>query len=117
MTDGRAYEAAAADHLRGAGLAEVARNVRCRHGEIDLVMRDGRVVVFAEVRYRRHAEFGGAAGSVDARKQARLAAAARWYLSQYPALAREACRFDVVAVTGEAPYRIDWLRDAFQPES
>jgi putative endonuclease len=117
VSDGSAYESAAAAHLRGAGLAEVARNVRCRHGEIDLVMRDGRVVVFAEVRYRRRAEFGGAAGSVDGRKQARLAAAARWYLAQHPALAREACRFDVIAITGDAPYRIDWLRDAFQPES
>lgn len=117
MSDGSAYESAAASHLRAAGLAVVARNVRCRHGEIDLILRDGRVVVFAEVRYRRHASFGGGAGSVDARKQARLVAAARWYLGQYPALATEPCRFDVVAIAGDAPYRIDWLRDAFQPET
>jgi putative endonuclease len=114
---GAAHEAAALAMLREAGLALLARNVRCRVGEIDLVLRDGRTTVFCEVRYRRSSAHGGALASVDYRKQARLTRAARWYLARHPALAREACRFDVVAIEGLAPYRVEWLRDAFQPDN
>lgn len=114
---GAAHEAAALAMLQDAGLRLLARNVRCRVGEIDLVLREGRTTVFCEVRYRRSASHGGAAASVDARKQNRLTNAARWYLSRHPALAREPCRFDVVAIEGAAPYRVDWLRDAFQPDN
>ena len=81
------------------------------------LVADGRTTVFCEVRYRRSGSHGGAAASVDARKQIRLTNAARWYLSRHPALAREPCRFDVVAIEGAAPYRVDWLRDAFQPDN
>lgn len=114
---GAAHEAAALAMLRARGLQLLARNVRCRLGEIDLVLRDGRTTVFCEVRYRRGSGHGGAAASVDARKQMRLANAARWYLGRNPALAREPCRFDVVAIEGAPPYRVDWLRDAFQPDN
>lgn len=114
---GAAHEAAALEMLRAQGLRLLARNVRCRLGEIDLVLRDGLATVFCEVRYRRGNSRGGAAASVDAGKQARLTAAARWYLARNPALARGPCRFDVVAIEGAAPYRVAWLRDAFQPDN
>ena len=96
--------------LRAQGLALVARNYRCRHGEIDLVMRQGGTLVFVEVRRRSGTGFGGAAASVDLRKQKRLIAAARHYLA---GLGGEPppCRFDVVAIEGAgAP---QWLPDAF----
>lgn len=111
---GAAHEDAAARHLERAGLSVLARNVTCRVGEIDIVLRDRELLVFAEVRYRRDADFGSAFESVDARKQRRLVAAARWYLGANPQLAETPCRFDVIAVTGAAPYRIEWLRDAFR---
>jgi putative endonuclease len=110
---GTAHEQAAATHLRTHGLTIVARNFACRFGEIDLVCRDGDTTVFVEVRYRSHAEFGGAVGSVDEHKQRRIVRAARWYLAQNPAAARSPCRFDVVAVTGAPPHGVAWLRDAF----
>ncbi len=95
--------------LRAQGLELVTRNYRCRHGEIDLVMQDGASLVFVEVRRRGRTDFGGAAASVDARKQRRLIATARHYLAgrgEPPP-----CRFDVVAIEGDgAP---QWLRDAF----
>ena len=56
--DGRSAEALAADHLRANGLAIVGRNVRSRHGEIDLVARDGATLVFVEVRLRRSGSHG-----------------------------------------------------------
>jgi len=105
---GKAEEAAArllSDH----GLAIVARNYRTRLGEIDLIARDGETLVFVEVRLRSSERFGGAAQSIDSRKRARIAAAARQFLARLP---REpACRFDVVTLDGGAPH---WLRGAFE---
>ena len=63
--------------LQRAGLRILARNWRCRHGEIDLVAEEGGTLVFAEVRLRRNPRFGGAAESVTAHKPTRLLPAAR----------------------------------------
>jgi putative endonuclease len=112
---GHAVESLAERHLVESGLRPVARNVSCRMGEIDLVMRDGDALVFVEVRYRAAAGFGGAAASVTHAKRARLVAAARWYLMRNPRLANAPCRFDVVAVEGSGEARtLEWLRDAFR---
>ena len=99
--------------LEGRGLRLVARNYRCRWGEIDLVMRDGAHLVFVEVRYRRSTAFGSGADTVTPDKQARLIAAARHYLQRL-AGREPPCRFDVLAITGSVRPRIDWIRDAFQ---
>lgn len=111
---GAHWEQAAQRELERAGLRLRASNVRYRFGELDLVMDDDEVLVFVEVRYRQGNQFGGGAGSVDARKRARLARAAAAYLAGAPALARRTCRFDVVSVQGppEAPH-FDWIRNAF----
>ncbi len=106
---GSAAEARAARYLAERGLAIVARNWRTRLGEIDLVARDGATLVFVEVRLRNDARFGGAAASVDARKRARIEAAARQYLAR---LRHEPpCRFDVVSVEDG---RVEWLQGAFE---
>jgi putative endonuclease len=104
-------EARAERYLGERGLVAVARNVRYRGGEIDLVMRDGAEWVFVEVRARRDARFGGAAASVDARKRRRIALAAQLFLlGRFGQRAWPACRFDVVAFeAGEA----HWIRAAF----
>jgi putative endonuclease len=99
-----------AELLRRAGLRVLARNWRCRHGEIDLVAEEGGTLVFAEVRYRSDARFGGAAESVTAAKQARLVAAARLYLMRRP---QADCRFDVLLLDSLEASRIQWIRNAF----
>lgn len=115
---GRAIEEDAEAHLVAAGLRAVARNVTCRMGELDLVMRDGAALVFVEVRFRRGTSHGGAAASVTHAKRARLVAAARWYLMRNPHLGNVPCRFDVVAVDGDGDARkLEWLRDAFRIDS
>jgi putative endonuclease len=107
---GERAEQAAAGFLQRKGLALIAANYRCRWGEIDLVLRDRDTLVFAEVRLRRSRDFGGAAQSVDRRKQGRIIAAARHYLAGK----QEApCRFDVVLLDRLDPPRIEWIRDAF----
>jgi putative endonuclease len=95
--------------LQGAGLRLLARNWRCRHGEIDLIAEEGDTLVFAEVRMRSSSGFGGAAESVTAAKRERLLAAARLYLS---GRAETPARFDVFVVDGAAA-RVEWIRDAF----
>lgn len=103
-------EALARRYLVSRGLRHVAHNVRCRHGEIDLVMCDSQVLVFVEVRYRRSERFGGALASIDRRKQARLIAAAGFFLQRHPT--DLPCRFDVVAIGADD--RIQWLQNAFE---
>lgn len=115
---GARYEDLALEHLRRAGLVLVERNFSCRHGEIDLVMREGEVVVFVEVRYRRGSRlrggYGGGIDSIGAAKRAKLVRAAEVYLTRQPHLAGRACRFDVLAIAGgdDTP-DLEWLRNAF----
>lgn len=111
---GSHYETLALGHLQRAGLALISRNVRGRMGEIDLIMRDGEVIVFVEVRARARTIFGGAAASITADKRARLIRTAAWLMprlhtgsSRQPA---RLARFDVVAFDNDA---IQWLPHAF----
>ncbi len=114
LARGHGFEDQALSHLQAQGLKLVARNVRCRHGEIDLVMEHAQQLVFVEVRARKPSRFGGAALSVDAGKQRRLARAAAWYLASHPRLAHRACRFDVLSIDGS---ELSWIRDAFSVSS
>ena len=107
---GAAAEQLAADYLCRRGLALVERNFRVRGGEIDLVCRDGKTTVFVEVRVRSRSDFGGAAASIGAAKQARLILAARHWLVRH---GETPCRFDCVLLDGRDPPTIEWLRDAF----
>lgn len=113
-TTGDAAEALAADYLAAQGLPVIARQFRCRGGELDLVCRQGRTLVFVEVRLRRRADFGGAAASITAAKQARVIHAARVFLAARPWLATLDARFDCVLLDALDAARITWLRDAFR---
>lgn len=111
---GKRAEDLCAELLAGAGLRVLARNWRCRLGEIDLVAEEGGTLVFAEVRLRSEARFGGAAESVTAAKRSRLIAAARFYLARRRQVRGEpACRFDVLLLDALEGGRIQWIRNAF----
>ena len=109
-TDGMRAEALAADYLQLRGLRLIEGNYSCRLGEIDLILADGPVLVFVEVRLRRDPDYGGAAASITAAKRQRILTAARHYLSGKP---ERACRFDVVLLDALAADRIEWIKDAF----
>lgn len=110
MKPGAEAEQLAASYLQRQGLTLVETNYRCRFGEIDLILRDGPTLVFAEVRQRSRGDFGGAAASIDGRKQQRIILAAQHYLSTLSRM--PPCRFDAVLLDGAA--QIEWMKDAFR---
>lgn len=110
---GKDAETRALHFLESHGLRCVARNYRCRTGEIDLIVQDQDSLVFVEVRYRRQSRFGSGAETVDWRKQSKLVACARHYLQRHPGAASQPCRFDVLSVSG-TEIEIEWIRNAFE---
>lgn len=113
--EGHQAEQLARQYLEAQGLRWITANFRTRRGEIDLIMQDGDLLVFIEVRSRRPSRFGGAAESITAAKIRRLQAAASAYLQSRRLYNSARCRFDVIAidiVIDEQP-RIDWIKDAF----
>ncbi len=111
---GQEGESAAERFLRDQGFRIVARNVRSRGGEMDLIAEDGPVLVFIEVKARRTGAFGGAPYAVNTRKQEKLIALASQYLSRHR-IAGRPCRFDVVLVQDEGgDTTIDHIANAFE---
>lgn len=103
-------EALAASYLQARQVQIVARNYRCRGGEVDLIGLDGATLVFFEVRLRSRSDFGGAGASVTHHKQRRLILAAQHYLL---GRAPSPCRFDVIAMSALDVAGVEWIRDAF----
>jgi putative endonuclease len=110
--DGVAAEAHAAELVQRAGFTLVARNYRCRSGELDIVARRAELLIIAEVRLRRSDRFGGAAASIGPAKRRRIHTATRYLLLRRPQLARLQLRFDVLLATSAAgPF--EWIEGAF----
>ncbi|MDY7101633.1 MAG: YraN family protein [Actinomycetota bacterium] len=106
---GRTGELIAARWYQQRGGRIVARNHRCREGELDLVVAEGRVLVFVEVKARRSLAFGHPAEAVDAKRQVRLRRAAASFLAS-SGRRPSSIRFDVAAVL---PGRIEVVHGAF----
>lgn len=101
--------------LKRRGYEIIETNYRCRFGEIDIIAKDGKTLVFIEVRSRRSNEPSFPAESVDEKKQAKLVLTAQHYLSAHEALSDTPCRFDVAAVRFERgkPVSIEIIPNAF----
>ncbi len=113
---GQRAERMAEQWLADHGLEPVARNFRCRGGELDLVMRCCDTLAIIEVKYRRPGALVTALEALPPAKQRRIAKTTLRFLQQNPQLADLAVRFDLLAVTGNGPQQeIKWLRDAFRP--
>jgi putative endonuclease len=101
MVLGRRGEDVAAEHLAARGLVVLARNWRCREGELDLVAADGPQLVVAEVKTRSGTGFGMPAEAVTPLKASRIRRLARRWLAERHAAGGsgfDEVRFDVVAV-------------------
>lgn len=101
--------------LERRGYAVVARRYRTRHGEIDIVARDGETIVFVEVKAKEGTDFGTGAEAVTVRKQRRIISMAVDYLARNR-LTSSPCRFDVVAIDGIGDdATVTYYRGAFTP--
>lgn len=114
-TRGRLTEAFAENYLIQHGLTPIDRNVHCRQGEIDIVMRDGDTLVFIEVKYRKNNHFGSAIEAVSKAKQNKIRHCVAFFfqqanLNEY----NTPCRFDVIALEGNINQpQVTWLKNAF----
>ena len=99
---GQAGESLACRHLESRGLLVLARNFRCRAGEVDVIARDGDTTVFVEVKERAGVTHGEACEAVTPGKRRRIVRAARIYAASR-GLSESPLRFDVVS--------IDWMED------
>ncbi len=109
-------ERAAEKFLKRKGYKIVARGLRLRGGELDLVAVDGRIVVFVEVKTRRFTATGTPAEAIDARKERHMTRAAMAFIKRH-SLEGYSCRFDVVAVTWpqeNAKPQIEHIMNAFE---
>ncbi len=111
MKAGAQAEHWAAQFLQRQGLKLIEQNYHSRFGEIDLIMQDGDERVFVEVRLRSNASFGGAAASIDKRKQQRIISTAQQYLAGQTRM--PPCRFDVILMTDAEGSGAQWLKNAF----
>jgi putative endonuclease len=113
---GAEAEARALSWLQAQGLRLVAQNFASKYGEIDLIMRDGEILIFVEVRMRSELAWATGAESVDKAKRKRIVACAKFFLLQAQENAKRTCRFDVLALDDASPSGLDrsqWIKNAF----
>lgn len=108
---GGAYEKAAAEYLTGQGFRILEQNFYSRYGEVDIIAKDGRYLVFIEVKYRKDDSCGSPLEAVTARKQKRICRTALYYCTKKGYGDRTPCRFDVVAIEGEC--EVIHIKNAF----
>ena len=104
-------EAAAEEYLCKAGMVCLERRYRSPYGEIDLIMLDGEVLAFVEVKARNLSTLYAAQMSVTATKQRRIIQTALCFLSEYPEHTGRLMRFDIIALSGDC---IQHIPNAFQ---
>lgn len=108
---GQEAEQFAATFLQQQGLKLLEKNYSCKFGEIDLIMRDSKSLVFVEVRLRKNSNFGGAAASITYSKQLKLRKTAEFYLQQH---GNSPCRFDAILMQQASMDGIEWIKNAFE---
>lgn len=103
-------EQLACNYLLKQGLHLIEKNFHCRHGELDLIMKDKNILVIIEVRYRKSNKYGGAVESISKKKQSRIIATTQYYLSHNKV--DSLIRFDAVTMSNNSD--INWIKNAFE---
>jgi putative endonuclease len=110
-TLGNQAEKVALSYLEQKGLTLIKKNYQTRLGEIDLIMQDGKSIVFVEVRLRKNNIFGGASESITQAKQRKIAKVAEQFLQHH---GNQACRFDAIVMEKAEIQHIQWIKHAFE---
>ena len=103
---GRIGESTVRKVLEDKGYTFVAQNVRVGHDEIDLIMLDGEMLVFIEVKTRESLSAQAAQYAVTPGKRKRIIHTARCYLAEHPEHAQRVMRFDIVTVAKDGTMHI-----------
>lgn len=109
-TIGSRYEDMAAAYLSKQGVTVLTRNYRSATGEIDLIGKEGEILLFVEVKGRYTARMGDPGEAVTPQKQRTIRQVALWYMMKMGLPEETPCRFDVVTILGE---NIQWIKNAF----
>ncbi|MGN0788045.1 MAG: YraN family protein [Candidatus Onthoplasma sp.] len=109
---GKKGELIASSYLENKGYKIIANNYKNKIGEIDIIAKDGNVLVFVEVKTRLSSMFGMPIEAVDDKKQRKIRLVAEVYLNSKK-LKNVECRFDVVGILGEEEEEIEHIVDAF----
>ena len=107
---GSRYEREIAAYLEKREFVILEKNYRCRSGEIDLIARDGRYLVFIEVKYRKSGAAGTALEAISPKKVLKVRQTAAYYLYEKGLPEDTPCRFDAAGVDGET---VTYRKDAF----
>ena len=107
---GQEAERVAEQFLRNQGFEPVERNYSSRYGEIDLIMQQGLLLVFVEVRMRNNPGYGSGADTVTPAKQRRIIRTAQHFLKRHGTRRWQDYRFDVISRRGSD---LDWIPGAF----
>ena len=106
---GTAYELIAADYLKNHGVQILEMNYALSQGEIDLIGKDGEVLIFIEVKYRKNASYGWPWEAISIGKQRKINYVAKQYI--YSRRWRGQIRFDVISICAD---EICWYKNAFE---
>ena len=106
---GNKGEAIAASFLENNGIIILERNYQNRFGEIDIIAREGNVLLFIEVKYRKNQSFGYPLEAVDFKKRQKIKNMARFFLNENHYFNMN-IRFDCIGIMGS---NIDWVKGAF----
>ena len=107
-------EEVARRYLEGEAYTVLETNYTCRRGEVDLIAREGNVIVFVEVKQRQNTLYGAPAEAISASKIAKLRHTALHYLIETHGRDDLPLRFDAVLIVGtEARHSLEHLKAAF----
>lgn len=107
---GAQKEQLACTFLQGNGYEIIEQNYRCKVGEIDIVAKDGKYLVFLEVKYRKNINMGTPFDAIDYKKQKTIRTVAKFYMYENHIGENEPVRFDAVGILGNS---IEIIKDAF----
>lgn len=107
---GSEYETRTVRYMQNQGMEILQRNYRCRQGEVDIIAREDKYLLFVEVKYRKDLKKGYPAEAVTPAKQKRIRQAACYYLYEHHLPEDTPVRFDVAAILGE---ELQYIRNAF----
>ena len=111
---GTGNEELACNYLISKGCRIIARNFRCRQGEIDIIAKDGAYLCFIEVKFRKDDGFGEPQEAVNVSKQRKISRVSRFYLYSKKVSFDIPIRYDVIAVSlNEGSYTFKWIKNAF----